>query len=717
MINPPEYFYKMLSLFTAVATLILILPSGAAAADITLRWDPNREKNLAGYKIYYRDKSYGEPYDGKDADQGISPIKIPLASLTDPENPQFKITGLVGNRIYFFVLTAYDAAEPANESDYSNVMSDLRLTQPSENFGINKNSDYSNYEVRGHGLTEGMVQILGNGNLLAVTPTDADGNFAVNVDFLELNEGNVELTLKQKESTSYPVAGIVDLINPQVVSWDLGKDEITITFDERNMQNAGLELSYRFNPSLTFLEWDGIIQYGAYAYLLSMKSIPDYEIISLEMIGITDAVGNPLVPASIIINDRDGDQMADDWEVAMGLDAATPNSGSDSDGDGFSNLSEYQARTDPNDGASSPIAIADSMPQPGAGILNSARVPDDTSLAVLIASVHGIDAGDPQSVRFTVDDGESAPYSRDLAADTMRLVEVDSGNDLYLYWAVYDRSLETGQPMTYTIDSNIQLTVEVDDLAGNSLPAAYFEFNIESEEEHILAMSNLPEFVFYESAASGPEYNSGVEVVSGKLAGARIEYDSAEPLTPIFGPLNEIEGVAASGTEDVWVPVNLMPHTVFDNPVKIFIPAPPGYDISQIGIYYYNGMEWQPACDKYGTLLPGGEGWMVAGSRVNHFAASPPLIEIQVYHFSAAQGGVVFVDSGEISSSGVGSSGGGGGGGGVACFIDTAAHAYDSKPAFGFLALLWVICILGPLPVVTAVLSLRQKRLIRRSGA
>jgi hypothetical protein len=660
-----------LYLLSAVVMSVLLLPADLIAADLTLRWDPNQEEGLAGYKIHYKEKSYGEPYDGKGAEQGDSPIIVPLTSLADPENPQFRITGLADNKIFFVVLTAFDDAEPANESEYSNVMSNLHISHPAENFGINKSSNHKSYTIHGHGLTEASIQILGNGVLLGVANTDPNGNFTIDVDFSVLGEGVVELKAKQKESTAYPVTGIYDLTNPQLASWDLGDEEITLTFDERHIQNAYLESSYRFNPSLTFRTRGGIIQYSAYSYLLSMTSIPDYEIISLEMTGITDEVGNPLMPASITINDRDEDQMADDWEVASGLDPTVHSSGADIDGDGFSNLSEYQARTDPHDSASAPIVIADSIPQPGAGILNSARVPEDTSLAVLIASVHGIDLGD----------------------------EVESGNSLNLYWVVYDRALETILPMTYSYDGHIHLTVEVDDLAGNGLPPALFEFNVESEEEHILALSNIPEFEVFATANANPEHDSGAEVVSGELEGARIEYSNSEPLTPVFGPLNEIGAVAAGSTEDVGLPLNLLPHTVFDKPVKIFIPAPAGYDVSEIGIYYNNGAEWLPACDKSGNLLSGGEGWMVAGSRVNHPETTPPLIEIQVHHFSAVQGAVLFANTGGASTGGV-SSGSSGSGAAVACFIDTAANGPGAKPTFSLLALLWVIGVIGLLPVI-----------------
>ena len=89
----------MLSMLTAAVMLFLVLLSGAAAADFILKWDPHPEADLAGYKIYYKEKFYGEPYDGKGAAQGDSPIIVPLALLQDPDNPQYQITGLEDNKI------------------------------------------------------------------------------------------------------------------------------------------------------------------------------------------------------------------------------------------------------------------------------------------------------------------------------------------------------------------------------------------------------------------------------------------------------------------------------------------------------------------------------------------------------------------------------------------------------------------------------------------
>ena len=46
--------------------------------------------------------------------------------------------------------------------------------------------------------------------------------------------------------------------------------------------------------------------------------------------------------------DVDGDAMADNWERLYGLDATTADAGGDADGDGVSNMTEYQAGTHPN---------------------------------------------------------------------------------------------------------------------------------------------------------------------------------------------------------------------------------------------------------------------------------------------------------------------------------------------------------------------------------
>lgn len=90
---------------------VLMIPLFVNAADVTMAWDANRETNLAGYKIHYGYSS------------GIYEITldIPLANLSDPQNPWLVVTGLDENTNYYFVCTAYN--ENGLSSGHSNEVS------------------------------------------------------------------------------------------------------------------------------------------------------------------------------------------------------------------------------------------------------------------------------------------------------------------------------------------------------------------------------------------------------------------------------------------------------------------------------------------------------------------------------------------------------------------------------------------------------------------
>jgi hypothetical protein len=195
-----------------------------------------------------------------------------------------------------------------------------------------------------------------------------------------------------------------------------------------------------------------------------------------------------------------------------------------------------------------------------------------------------------------------------------------------------------------------------------------YSFRVETETQHDDAKANLPPTVDVDTNDPDLEgsyaYDTGAQLVSGQLAGAKILYDSSEPVTPPFGPTGEIPALDISGVDAVGVPMNLQPPTVFNTPVKIFIPCPGYQYASTLSVYRYSGTSWVLACDHNGTVQPGGEGWMVPGSRVNHNLGSPSTIEIQVYHFTGVQ-------AGSPSGAGGGSTDAAAGGG---CFIATAVY-------------------------------------------
>lgn len=77
---------------------------------VKLKWIPNAESDIKGYKIYYGSSSGS--YFGNEANEGKSPIDIGLRN-------NFTLTGLNPENLYFFAITAYDDEEHMNESDFS----------------------------------------------------------------------------------------------------------------------------------------------------------------------------------------------------------------------------------------------------------------------------------------------------------------------------------------------------------------------------------------------------------------------------------------------------------------------------------------------------------------------------------------------------------------------------------------------------------------------
>jgi hypothetical protein len=108
--------------------MLLALPlTSAHAASVTLAWDANSEPDLAGYKLYYG-TSAGPPYSGNLANEGPSPVDIPLSALTDPQNPEYTLTGIPSCTHLYLAATAYDTS--ANESGYSTPVDATIVAKP-----------------------------------------------------------------------------------------------------------------------------------------------------------------------------------------------------------------------------------------------------------------------------------------------------------------------------------------------------------------------------------------------------------------------------------------------------------------------------------------------------------------------------------------------------------------------------------------------------------
>ena len=587
----------------------------------------------------------------------------------------------------------------------------VQITHPGNGFYINR-YNFDAYLIKGTADPGKAVAVFANGILMETASTDTRGRFSVQIDFSNQIEGPVTLLAFQEGLRSVPLTGTYDMTPPEITAAAITAESISLSFNESNLKNAGQEGNYRFSPALNFKTLGGsddIARIDDVSYRLSMKSIPQHEIVSLTLSGITDAAGNRVDSTPLILNDGDADRMADIWEARHGLDPVMADGLSDDDGDGFSNYQEYLARSHPSAALSAPIEISDSIPQDDAGIVNFARVPDETGFAVLIRSAHGIDTNAPDAVRFTIDDGLHPPYIRDLGSDAVRTVNLnqDPAEKAAFLWVVYDRFLEPLMATSYPPGAAINIKVAVRDIQNNLLQPHAFEFKIETCAQNAASGQNLPQTDEYyiDDPFFGDLdlYDAGIEIIDGALSGAKVVYSSRETQIPAFGPADGIEEINLAGIRPAGLPLNLRPHTVFDMPVKLFIPVADDVDITTAGLAYHDGTQWLPAADADGNVLAGGEGWLVPGSRVNHTDSRPALIEVRVYHFSGVQAVVVGTPEEEEKppdhdGSGVTVF--------ASCFINTTAGGAD----FGFAETLGFIVLLGGIFCLTPVSGGRSRR-------
>jgi len=420
--------------------------------------------------------------------------------------------------------------------------------------------------------------------------------------------------------------------------------------------------------------------------------------------------------------DDDNDGLPDIWEEAYGIDpldsTGVNGRNGDFDEDGWSNYEEYENETDPADSTSVPslsgIQIAETIPRNYSGVNDDYRVPMDTPFSVRIEAFKGIDVTNTTSIRFTIDDGGIVDYTRDLSdTQVVKVINLSEESDTNVghLWVSYYKSEEFFSLRNYPFSATITIKVDVVDREGFQMEQAVFNIRIETEAEHEVAQvpADLLDVstVDPEDPDLEGEYDTGIQVDSGDLTGARIIYSSDEPLMPTFDFSDELPPVDIEGMNGVGIPLVLQPHAVFRTPVKVFIPCPEYSDLSELCVMLHNGEEWVAACDENGEILPGGEGWMVPGSRINHNNGDPSKIEIQVYHFSAVQAAgdattTSVLDDAEDIVDEVEEAATGGSGGG--CFIGTAAPALSMRKG---ISVLFLICALA---AVSYMMAIRRRK-------
>jgi hypothetical protein len=288
----------------------------------------------------------------------------------------------------------------------------------------------------------------------------------------------------------------------------------------------------------------------------------------------------------------------------------------------------------------------------------------------------GIDITDGSSIKFTINDGINSAYERNLSeTEVVRVIKLGSDPDSQVtkLWAVYDRSLE---PMwgNYAYGTDVNIKVDAKDRRDDWMTQKSYDFNVETEKRHKKAKDDSPRVTSADLSTVDPEgiYDAGIEVTDGDLEGAVIVYDSGESVPPTFGPTDELAPLDQPGVDAVGMPMNLQPPTVFSTPVQLLIPCPGQAEVSNLDLYFYDGKNWEPACDENGIVHPAAEAWMLPGSRIDHPETNPPIIEIKVYHFTGVQAGIASgSDVGGAGETG-GATAPSGGGSNGACFIAAA---------------------------------------------
>ena len=315
-------------------------------------------------------------------------------------------------------------------------------------------------------------------------------------------------------------------------------------------------------------------------------------------------------------DDDDNDQMPDEWESQYdGLNPLIDDADADIDSDGYTNMEEYKGNTSPENQNDAPVRpeLIEAHPYDGQGIdQGSIRIPTDTLISVRIKDDNSVDK---DSIDMDVVTGEV------VIPGAVNKIVVNT-NDPSEYWFCFVPE----DPFNF--GEVISVTVNVNDGDGIAMEQYQYSFGIETQSQHDEASS--PPACTLDT--SNPLRHKLSADPGTDIAGATIEYDPNEPVSPRFGSGDGIEDLSVDNA--IGMPLAMEPPAVFNSPITLTIPCPGVTDTATLSIYYYNPENgWVLACDKDGNIQSGGQGWMIPGSRVNNADS----ISIDIMHFSAAQ--------------------------------------------------------------------------------
>jgi hypothetical protein len=241
-----KLFNILVCTFTFIICALTLCPqSSVYAADVTLAWTSNTEGDLAGYYLFYKSGTSGEPYNGTGVVEGDSPIKIPLEEFADSANPEYTLHGLSDTETSYLVLTAYDTED--NASGFSNEVSYQPSTPPTlgslsiggSDVGENSSSNFTATATFSDATTQTVTSNV---------------TWSENSGYAGINSSGVLTTLEVTEDTmvtihaSYTIGGVtrtasrmvtvidVPLSNlapstPVIISPEMGQTEVEVPLE------------------------------------------------------------------------------------------------------------------------------------------------------------------------------------------------------------------------------------------------------------------------------------------------------------------------------------------------------------------------------------------------------------------------------------------------------------------------------------------------------
>jgi len=347
--------------------------------EVTLQWDANPEPEVTGYKVYYKTESSGErvlsayngsglvwlKYDGAalEVDSGF---EIGKEDFADSAFPSCRLGGVDPVVISFFVVTALD--EEGHESLPSREVStdDIPPSKPS---GLGSYQDPQTGGVTffwspsvdpapGSGVAGYSYGLDAFADTIPDAIPDAISEEEDVRSALFFGEGRYWFHIRaiDKAGLAERNASETDHFGPICIDTRLPSVEyafidfensiLYVEYSENHMQNAALLSNYSLENGLGMLG-DGADLYGdgrVLVFRLDSAVLERYFIYRLTISeAVTDCAGNPLNAGgrTVVLNDDDGDGMADEWEILWFEGIWSKDGLEDSDGDGFLDVDEF----------------------------------------------------------------------------------------------------------------------------------------------------------------------------------------------------------------------------------------------------------------------------------------------------------------------------------------------------------------------------------------